>query len=118
MAQVTVTIDGKAYRMACDSGQEPHLEALAARFDAYVTHLKGSFGEIGDQRLLVMSAVMVMDEMQELERRVATLEADLTRAQNAAARAEQKLADGGAGTEKVLAAIADRLESIVARTSA
>ena len=36
MAQVTVTIDGKAYRMACDEGQEEHLIDLAQRFDRYV----------------------------------------------------------------------------------
>ncbi|TIV11121.1 MAG: cell division protein ZapA, partial [Mesorhizobium sp.] len=51
MAQVTVSIDGKQYRMACDEGQEEHLIDLAERFDRYVSHLKDSFGEIGDQRL-------------------------------------------------------------------
>ena len=40
MAQVTVTIDGKTYRMACDEGQEEHLIDLAQRFDRYVMHLK------------------------------------------------------------------------------
>jgi cell division protein ZapA len=67
MAQVTVTIDGKAYRMACEEGQEDHLTGLAARFDRYVGHLKGSqFGEIGDLRLTVMAGIMVMDELSEL----------------------------------------------------
>ena len=47
MAQVNVTIDGKTYRMACDEGQEAHLENLAMRFDKYVGHLKEGFGEIG-----------------------------------------------------------------------
>ena len=42
MAQVTVTIDGKAYRMACEEGQEEHLQELAQRFDRYVGHLKDS----------------------------------------------------------------------------
>ena len=65
MAQVTVTIDGKAYRMACDEGQEEHLIGLAQRFDRYVSHLKDSFGEIGDQRLTVMAGIMVMDELSE-----------------------------------------------------
>ncbi len=69
MAQVTVTIDGKAYRMACDEGQEEHLIDLAQRFDRYVSHLKDSFGEIGDQRLTVMAGIMVMDELSELQKR-------------------------------------------------
>ncbi|MDZ7823563.1 MAG: cell division protein ZapA, partial [Ahrensia sp.] len=59
MAQVNVTIDGKSYRMACDPGQEQHLEELASKFDKYVGHLKQSFGEIGDQRLTVMAGIMV-----------------------------------------------------------
>jgi cell division protein ZapA len=63
MAQVTVSIDGKQYRMACDEGQEEHLIDLAERFDRYVSHLKDSFGEIGDQRLTVMAGIMVMDEL-------------------------------------------------------
>ncbi|PWL16862.1 cell division protein ZapA [Falsochrobactrum shanghaiense] len=74
MATVTVTIDGKAYRMACDEGQEEHLAGLAARFDQYVSHLKTSFGEIGDLRLTVMAGIMVVDELAELQQRIKGLE--------------------------------------------
>jgi cell division protein ZapA len=68
MAQVTVTIDGKAYRMACEEGQEGHLTGLAQNFDQYVGHLKSQFGEIGDLRLTVMAAIMIMDELFEANR--------------------------------------------------
>jgi cell division protein ZapA len=77
MAQVTVTIDGKAYRMACEEGQEQHLTDLATRFDRYVGHLKEQFGEIGDLRITVMAGIMVMDEVSELTRRLAGLESEL-----------------------------------------
>lgn len=77
MAQVTVTIDGKAYRMACEEGQEDHLTDLATRFDRYVLHLKGQFGEIGDLRLTVMAGIMITDEVSELTRRVSALETEL-----------------------------------------
>jgi cell division protein ZapA len=77
MAQVTVTIDGKAYRKACDEGQEQHLTDLATRFDRYVGHLKEQFGEIGDLRITVMAGIMVMDEVSELTRRLAGLESEL-----------------------------------------
>lgn len=76
MAQVTVTIDGKQYRMACDEGQEEHLVEMGQKFDRYVAYLKGSFGEIGDQRLTVMAAVMVMDELTEAQRKLKSLEAE------------------------------------------
>ncbi len=77
MAQVTVMIDGKAYRMACEEGQEQHLTDLAAKFDRYVSHLKGQFGEIGDLRLTVMAGIMVMDELFETSRRLKALEGDM-----------------------------------------
>lgn len=77
MSQVNVVIDGKSYRMACDPGQEEHLEALARKFDKYVGHLKSSFGEIGDQRLTVMAGIMVMDELSELQKRVKGIEVEM-----------------------------------------
>ncbi|WP_105383291.1 cell division protein ZapA [Neorhizobium alkalisoli] len=77
MAQVTVTIDGKAYRMACEEGQEDHLTDLAERFDRYVGHLKSQFGEIGDLRITVMAGIMIMDELSETSRRIAALETEV-----------------------------------------
>ena len=77
MAQVNVVIDGKTYRMACDEGQEPHLENLAMRFDKYVGHLKEGFGEIGDNRLTVMAGIAVLDELAEAERRIGLLKQDV-----------------------------------------
>ncbi|MGF6173755.1 cell division protein ZapA [Ensifer sp. 4252] len=77
MAQVTVSIDGKAYRMACEEGQEDHLIELATNFDQYVGHLKAQFGEIGDLRLTVMAGIMVMDELSEVNRRLKALEAEV-----------------------------------------
>lgn len=77
MAQVTVSIDSKTYRMACEEGQEEHLSELAGRFDRYVGHLKGQFGEIGDLRITVMAGIMVMDELHELQSRMRGLEAEV-----------------------------------------
>lgn len=74
MAQVNITIDGKAYRMACEEGQEDHLIDLATRFDRYVGHLKQQFGEIGDLRLTVMAGIMVMDELNDVRRRLERIE--------------------------------------------
>jgi len=74
MATVMVNIDGRTYRMACEQGQEAHLIELARKFDLYISHLKSSFGEIGDHRLSVMAGIMVLDEMGALETRLAALE--------------------------------------------
>jgi len=72
-----VSINGKNYRMACDDGQEDHLTSLADTFNGYVEGLKGSFGEIGDQRLTVMAGIMVTDELQELKKKTADLETEI-----------------------------------------
>jgi cell division protein ZapA len=74
MAQVTVNIDGKPYRMACEEGQQDHLIDLANQFDRYVGHLKSQFGEIGDLRVTVMAGIMVMDELSDLKRRLSAFE--------------------------------------------
>ena len=76
MAQITVNIDGKSYRMACEEGQEEHLTELAGRFDRYVGHLKGEFGEIGDLRLTVMAGILVMDELSEAHRQLSEMESE------------------------------------------
>ncbi|AQX18911.1 MULTISPECIES: cell division protein ZapA [Bartonella] len=68
METVSVTIDGKTYRMACDAGQEEYLIQLAAKLDQYIAHLKKNFGEIGDQRLSLMAGIMIIDEMEEIKR--------------------------------------------------
>ncbi|MEM1365740.1 MAG: cell division protein ZapA, partial [Pseudomonadota bacterium] len=65
MPQIVVNINGKPYRMACDEGQEAHLQLLGQRLDGYVSDLKGSVGEIGDQRLTVMAGVMATDALVE-----------------------------------------------------
>lgn len=63
MAHVTVTIAGRAYRMACGEGEEAHLEGLAAQVDAKIAEIRGAFGEIGDQRITVMTALTFADEV-------------------------------------------------------
>ncbi len=74
MPEVNVEINGRKYRMACEEGQEPHLMELAERFDKSIDGLKGTFGEIGDNRLTVMAGIAVLDELVEAESRISALE--------------------------------------------
>lgn len=112
MAQVTVTIDGKAYRMACDEGQEEHLMDLAQRFDRYVGHLKDSFGEIGDQRLTVMAGIMVMDELTELQKRMKGLESEISTLRKTRDEALQKANKSDAALTTALSSLATRMEAL------
>ena len=115
MAQVTVTIDGKQYRMACDEGQEEHLTDLAQRFDRYVTHLKESFGEIGDQRLTVMSGIMVMDELTELQKRVNGMEGEIATLRKTRDEALSKADRNDATLSAALSGLAQRMETLAER---
>jgi cell division protein ZapA len=63
MAQAVVTIAGRTYRMNCDAGEEGHIEALARTVDAKIAELRGAFGEIGDQRITVMAALTMADDL-------------------------------------------------------
>ncbi|EKF40511.1 cell division protein ZapA [Nitratireductor indicus] len=110
MAQVTVTIDGKSYRMACDEGQEEHLIDLAQRFDRYVMHLKGSFGEIGDHRLAVMAGIMVMDELAELQKRVRGMESEIATLRKTRDEALMQADRNDSALTGVLGNLADRME--------
>jgi cell division protein ZapA len=77
MPEVNVDINGRKYRMACEEGQEQHLLGLADRFNQHIDSFKGTFGEIGDNRLTVMAGIAVLDELAEAERRITELQQDV-----------------------------------------
>jgi cell division protein ZapA len=115
MAQVTVTIDGKAYRMACEEGQEPHLTELAGRFDRYVGHLKSQFGEIGDLRITVMAGIMIMDELSEMTRRVSALEAEVAALKSNRDGSQQTQERNEQVFVSALSELATRIEGLTAK---
>src|SRR5260370_41311282 len=63
MPQVSVTINGRSFRMACEDGEEAHLQHLAEDLDQRIGRLRTRFGEIGDTRLTVMAALTLADEL-------------------------------------------------------
>jgi cell division protein ZapA len=65
MAQVSVTIDGRKYRLACNEGEEARLESLAGMIDDKINEMRAAFGEIGDQRLVIMAALTIADSLTE-----------------------------------------------------
>ena len=114
MAQVTVTIDNKQYRMGCDEGQEEHLIDLAERFDRYVAHLKDSFGEIGDQRLTVMAGIMVMDELSEVQKRIKGMESEVLTLRKTRDEALTKADKNDQALTGALSSLAQRMEDLAA----
>ncbi len=74
MAQVNLNVNGRVYRMACEDGEEEHVEQLGERFDAAIDELRSALGEIGDQRLMVMAGILMTDRLNDTERRLAEAE--------------------------------------------
>ena len=82
MSQVSVTINGRQYRMACEEGQEDRLTQLAKLLDARIGELRGKFGQVGDTRLTVMAALTVADELSEAQQKITRLEEELAALQD------------------------------------
>jgi len=113
--QVSVTIAGRSYRMACEEGEEAHLEGLAQAYDAKIAEMRSAFGEIGDMRLHVMAALTFADQISELSGRVAQLEADQAQAGETGAR---RVAEDDAMRRDLatrLNSAAERIERLSAR---
>ncbi len=80
MAQVQVVINGRTYQIACDDGQETHVARLGRYLDQKVTGIVKSVGQVGDQRLLVMAALMIADDLVETDNALSALRDDDTMA--------------------------------------
>ena len=63
MPLVNVMVNSRAYTIACDEGEEEHLKELAGHVDSKVRELIGSVGQVGDQKLMLMAALLVTDEL-------------------------------------------------------
>ena len=112
MSQVSVTINGRQFRMACEDGQEGHVTDLARELDARIEHLRVKFGEIGDTRLTVMAALTVADELAETGLRVKRLEQELAALQEARVTAADRIKAAQAAVAAALAAAAERIENV------
>ena len=113
MSQVSVTINGRQFRMACEDGQEGHLMNLARDLDSRIEGLRTKFGEIGDTRLTVMAALTLADSLAETGLRIKRLEDELATLKDA--RRESINLDKSAqiAIATALNAAAERIESIV-----
>jgi len=63
MAQITVSVNGKTYPLACAAGEEERLHKLASYVDAKTRDLSGKLGHVAESRLLLMAAVLIADEL-------------------------------------------------------
>lgn len=115
MAQVTVTIAGKSYRMACGEGEEPRLVELAGLLDAKIGEMRAAFGEIGDMRLHVMAALTFADDLLDARARLNAVEADVLELKSLLAGADERRQSSEDKVSEAVVRTAERIERL-ART--
>jgi cell division protein ZapA len=70
MANVSIKFNGKEFLLSCDDGQEEHLEELLIQINQKFNDLKNNLGNLGENKLLLITAVKVMDEYYETKKKV------------------------------------------------
>jgi len=98
MAKVTLQINGHGYEFSCDDGQEPHLRGMAELVNRRMRDLAQGVGAVGEVKLLIMTALLLADELSD-----------------AYAQLEGRLAVPAAESEAQMAEVANRLERLASR---
>ena len=70
MANVSIKFNGKEFLLSCEDGQEEHLEELLIQINQKFNELKNDLGNLGENKLLLITAVKVMDEYHETKKKV------------------------------------------------
>ncbi len=70
MANVNIKFNGKEFLLSCDDGQEEHLEELSIHLNEKFTELKNNLGNIGENKLLLITSIKVMDEYFETKKKI------------------------------------------------
>ena len=70
MANVSIKFNGKEFLLSCDDGQEEHLEELLIQLNQKFNELKNTLGNLGENKLLLITAVKVMDEYYETKKKI------------------------------------------------
>ena len=70
MANVNIKFNGKEFLLSCDDGQEEHLEELSQHLNKKFSELKNNLGNIGENKLLLISSIKIMDEYFDTKKKI------------------------------------------------
>jgi cell division protein ZapA len=112
MGQVSVTLNGRTYRLECGEGEEAHLIELAEYLGTHVEGMKRKFGQVGDDRLILMASLHVMDELWELRRQMQEMKAAMAEARRDRSVADESTKSRQNDLAARVSAVADRLEML------
>ena len=82
MANVSIKFNGKDFLLSCDDGQEEHLEELLTHINEKFNNLKNDLGNIGENKLLLITSVQIMDEYFETKKKVEQKKTELQNLSN------------------------------------
>ncbi len=92
MAQLTIRINGYAYTVGCDDGQEQHLVRMAESVEQRIDSIKALGGQSGEARLLVLAALLMADELHDQNILLDRLKSELQKAPAAEIETRRRLA--------------------------
>jgi cell division protein ZapA len=118
MPLVNVMVNSRAYTIACDEGEEDRLRELAAHVDQKVRELTGAVGQVGDQKLLLMAAVLITDEFFDARARLDGHARKVGELSSAQAELHGRASKSEESAAQTLEDAAVRLEAIAARLKA
>ena len=108
MATVTVEVNGRAYSVGCEDGQEAHVASLARHFDSQVREVADAVGQVGELRLFLMAALLTADELADLRIRIEQTDAELLRLRDSHVELE-------AAAARAVSAAAARIDDLTQR---
>ena len=118
MGKVSLNINGRAYGLGCEAGEEERLMRLGQKLDARVAQMADQFGQIGDLRLLVMAGITLLDEMEDpessVEMQVERRLSDMTKSLNTATQERETTQRDAVDS---LMGAAERIERLAQRLS-
>jgi cell division protein ZapA len=111
---VNVMVNGRAYTIACDDGEEEHLRDLAKMVDAKAREVLGSVGQVGDSRLLLMAALLLADEHHAMTVRLDSASREAGDLAGVQQNLHARIAEAESVAADALEAAATRIEEIAA----
>src|SRR5581483_11562859 len=117
MGQVSVTLNGRTYKLECGEGEEAHLIALAEYLGSHVDTMRRKFGQVGDDRLILMASLVVTDELWELRRQMQEMKSTLAEARRDRSVADESAKHMQADLAARVGSAAERIEMLNDRLS-
>ncbi len=117
MGQVSVTLNGRTYKLECGEGEEAHLIELADYLGTHVDTMRRKFGQVGDDRLILMASLVVADELWELKRQMQELKSTLAEARRDRSVADESAKHWQADIAARIGSAAERIEMLNDRLS-